>query len=51
MEDVWPIVMMAVAGLFVGGVYSMAKAKKYVAAGVVGVMALMALAAAYLWWP
>lgn len=47
----WPIVMMGVAGLLVGGVYSMAKAKKYVAAGIVGAMALLALVAAYMWWP
>lgn len=50
MNDVWPIILMAVAGLLVGGVYSMAKAKRTIPAIVVGAAALIALAGAVLWW-
>jgi hypothetical protein len=50
MDDVWPIVLMGVGGLFAGGVYSMAKAKRTVPAVVLGVFAVLALAGAVLWW-
>ena len=50
MEDVLPILLMGVAGLMFGGVYSMAKAKRIVPAVVIGVLALVALAGAVLWW-
>jgi hypothetical protein len=49
-EDVWPIVLMGVGGLLVGGVYSAAKAKRTIPAVVLGVLAAVALAGAVLWW-
>ncbi|MGH8794852.1 MAG: hypothetical protein ACRDXX_19700 [Stackebrandtia sp.] len=50
MNDVWPIVLTGVAGLLVGGVVSMLKEGRKVAAIVVGVLAGLALAGAVAWW-
>ncbi|GAA4898087.1 hypothetical protein LX16_0998 [Stackebrandtia albiflava] len=50
MESVWPIVLMGAAGLLVGGTYSMFRQERRAAAVVCGVLALVALAGAVLWW-
>ena len=50
MDDLWPIILMAVAGLFVGGSYSMYKQDSKKASVVLGVLAAIALAGAILWW-
>lgn len=50
MEDVLPILLMGFGGLLIGGVISMTKAKKPVAAIVLGLLAALAIAGAVLWW-
>ncbi|MGH8876217.1 MAG: hypothetical protein ACRD0P_02570 [Stackebrandtia sp.] len=45
-----PIVLMGAGGLLLGGVISAVKAKRVVAAIVLGVLSLVALAGAVLWW-
>jgi hypothetical protein len=41
--------MLIVGGLFVGGTYSFARQKHYIAAGVLAVAAVMSFVAAWMW--
>lgn len=50
MTSWWPIVLLALAGFFIGGVYSFAKTKRWFATGVMAMAAALCLVGAALWW-
>jgi len=49
-ESLWPIVLMGFGGLLAGGTYSLFKQGRKPAAVICGVLTLIALGGAVLWW-
>ncbi len=50
MASVWPIMMLALCGFFIGGVVSAYKAKIPLLAVLAGIAAILCFVAAVVWW-